>query len=256
MGFALASRGVTPNALSLTGAVLTVGVAICLVWGAGDAAPWEKSEAPTAASWWPVTVAVVFTLACACDFLDGPVARQGGMQTRFGGVLDSTLDRFGDLLIYWSCAVHFALAGNVTYVALSAAAAGNGVLISYVKARAERDVEDCSIGYWKRGERCGLFLVAAYAGHIPAALWLLGTIPLLTVLRRLRYARLVLGTNGELPSSQLGGDLRPWTQPRGTLGYNLCMGLACVYVLFAPRWSSFFFGAADPLGALFAAAHA
>ena len=61
---------------------------------------------------------------------------------------------------------HFAWYGNITYVVLSIAALGNAVLISYVKARAENLVDHCGVGAWQRGERCVVFLFAAFVGYL------------------------------------------------------------------------------------------
>ncbi|UCC30249.1 MAG: CDP-alcohol phosphatidyltransferase family protein [Phycisphaerales bacterium] len=246
----LISLGVTPNMLSVAGFVLTGCGAVCLLLGAGHAAPWEVRIAPTSASWWPLMGAILLTVAGASDLLDGEVARLGDLGTSFGAVLDSTLDRFSDFLIFAGCAVHFSFAGNVTYVTLSLAAAANAVLTSYVKARAENFVDDCSVGYWQRGERCGLFLAAAYTGHIPAALWLLGTLPILTVIFRLRYAHTaVTGAKRGEPSGWVR-HVMLWRRPRGSAGYDVCAGLVLGFVVIAPLLWPGFYGTGDPLRAI------
>lgn len=188
----LIALGVTPNMLTAAGTVLTGLASVFLILGAGHAPVWEASRAIGPSSLWPLWAAIVLTVAFACDLLDGAVARVGNQRTEFGAFLDSTLDRFSDLFIFGGCAIHFAYTGNVTYAALSITAAANGVLISYVKARAENFVDDCGVGYWQRGERCGLFLAGAYFGHIPAALWLLGTLPITTVIHRIVRTHLLL----------------------------------------------------------------
>ena len=246
----LISLGATPNMLTVAGLVLTGCGAACLLMGAGHAAPWEVRIAPTSASWWPLMGAVLLTAAGASDLLDGEVARLGGLGTSFGALLDSTLDRFSDFLIFVGCAVHFSFAGNVTYVTLSLTAAANAVLISYVKARAENFVDDCSVGYWQRGERCVLFLAAAYIGHIPAALWLLGTLPALTVIHRLRYAYASVtgATRGE-PSGWIR-HVMLWRGQRGSAGYDVCAGLAIAFVVITPLLWPSLYGTGDPLRAL------
>ncbi len=189
---ALVALGVTPNMLTVAGTVLTGVASVCLIVGAGHAPVWEANRAVGTSSWWPLWTAIVLTVAFACDMLDGAVARIGNLRSDFGAFLDSTLDRFSDLFIFGGCAIHFAYTGNVTCAALSITAAANGVLISYVKARAENFVDDCGVGYWQRGERCGLFLAGACFGHIPAALWLLGTLPITTVIRRIAHTHHLL----------------------------------------------------------------
>jgi CDP-diacylglycerol--glycerol-3-phosphate 3-phosphatidyltransferase len=238
---------ISPNSLTVAGVVLSGGAAICLLIGAGHSAFWETGLTSTRASWWPLSAALVLTGAFLADLFDGAVARAGNLGTAYGALLDSTLDRVGDLLVFLACAVHFSLAGNITYLALSLTAAANAVLISYVKARAENLIDDCGVGFWQRGERCGLFLFAAYLGHIPAALWILGTLPLLTFLRRIRHARSLL--DGSTPPKPAGWlkRLAPWRRPRGAAGYGLCMGLLLAFVISAPLLAPVFSGGGDPL---------
>lgn len=240
--------GATPNVLTVAGCLLTAGAGVCLVLGAGHAAPWSSGRPPTITSWWPQAAALLLILAFAMDLLDGAVARVGGLSSRFGAVLDSSLDRFSDLFIFLGCAIHFAFHANITYVVLSAAAAANAVLVSYVKARAENFVDDCGVGYWQRGERCGALLVGCCFGHIPAALWLLGTLPLLTVFRRIRHARAMLTDARPWEPSGLLRSIMAWRHPRGSLGYDLCAGLCLAFVIFGPHLWPGFYGQADPLG--------
>ncbi len=249
--------GATPNRLTLAGFLVTVGSAVCLLFGASYRAPWEAYPgAPTASSWWPVGACAFLFVACAFDMLDGCVARIGGMATPFGGVLDSTLDRFSDCAIYLACATHFALVGNTTYVALSVAALCNTFLISYVKARAEDLIDDCSVGWWLRGERCvGLLLGMGFC-HMPGLLWQQATLPALTVLRRILYTRAVL-SNGDKAASSWSGIrgplpspwtfLAPWRFPRGSVPYDLVAWFNIGYIIVMPWIHPFFYGDADPL---------
>ena len=143
----LLALGVTPNMLTVAGLVLTAGAGVCLMMGAGQTAPWEAGKVSSASSWWPFLAALLLTVAGAADLLDGAVARVGNMATPVGALLDSTLDRFSDLFIFLGCAVHFSVAGNITYLGLSVGAAVSALLISYVKARAENLIDDCEVGY-------------------------------------------------------------------------------------------------------------
>ncbi len=111
------------------------------------------------ASWYPLAALAWLFVAAACDMLDGAVARSGNLHSRFGAVLDSTVDRFSDIAIWGACALYFAAAGNVTYCLLTFLALSNTFLISYVKARAEDLIPDCSVGFWQRGERFFAILV-------------------------------------------------------------------------------------------------
>ena len=248
--------GVRPNHISAAGFVANCGAAGCLVIGAGHHAPWESAVTGVARSYWPMLAAAWLFAAGACDMLDGAVARLGNLGTEFGGVLDSVLDRLSEIVIYLGVAVHFAGSGNVTYVALALIAFGNGLMISYVKARAEEYVEDCGVGFWQRGERSAAVLIACLFAHAPVLLWQQAVSPLFTFLLRVRYARAAIRAKqgGQRPPASLPGRnmaslLRPWRHPRGTIPYDLTVGfnIACLVAL--PWIYPAFYGAADPLGA-------
>lgn len=180
--------GATPDRLTVTGFVMTIGAGYCLARGASQQLPYFSTGAGPV-GWWPLWAAGFLILASAFDMLDGAVARLGNMSSRFGAILDSVVDRFSDIAIFLGCALHFAWHGNLTYQLLAMLALCNAVLISYVKARAENIVPDCSAGYWLRGERVAAMLIACLCGHVPAVLWQQATLPVLTVWRRLTYAQ-------------------------------------------------------------------
>ena len=247
--------GVRPNHLSVAGFVANCAAAACLVIGAGCHAPWESGATGVAPSYWPLLAAACLFAAGACDMLDGAVARLGNLSTEFGGVLDSVLDRLSEIVVYLGVAVHFAVSGNVTYVALAIVALGNGLMISYVKARAEDCIADCSVGFWQRGERSAAILLACIFAHVPVLLWQQAVLPFFTFLLRVRYARAAIRAKqvgqrlpASLPGRNLAGLLRPWRHPRGTIPYDLTVGFNIACLLALPWIHPVFYGAADPLG--------
>lgn len=251
----LVRLGVRPNHITVAGFGITLFAAVCFVAGAGHHAPYEGPVPGVFPSLWPLAAALFLLLAGACDMLDGAVARQGNSGTPFGGVLDSTLDRLSDIAVYLGMAIHFAYYGNVTYTALAVAAMCNGYMISYVKARAEDLIDDCSVGYWLRGERCAGLLLACLCFHVPAWLWLQATAPLGTVARRLWHAYRELQDEGRA-SRRAAGErsgllraIRHGDTPRGSVAYDVVTGLAIAFFVFAPWVSPFFYGGTDPLRA-------
>jgi CDP-diacylglycerol--glycerol-3-phosphate 3-phosphatidyltransferase len=68
------------------------------------------------------------------DMLDGRVARLTGRRTRFGAMLDSSLDRYAEFALYGGLAYHFR--GRFPE-ALAALAFLGSVMVSYTRARAE-----------------------------------------------------------------------------------------------------------------------
>jgi CDP-diacylglycerol--glycerol-3-phosphate 3-phosphatidyltransferase len=247
----LAAIRVGPNAVTWLALGVAGAAAACFGLGAGHAGPWEAGST-VAWSWWPVVGAGLLLGSATLDMLDGALARAGQSQSDYGALLDSTLDRVSELLVYLGCAAHFALAGNATYVALSLLAVGGSFLVSYTKARAENLNVPCGVGYWQRGERLVLFAFAAGAGHVPAALWLFAVGPWFTVARRLRLGRAVLtgGVGGAVDQGSGLGRLAIWRSPRGSLAYDLCTAILVAYLLTAPWLHPVFTAGADPLRSL------
>jgi len=255
---ALVRIGITPNALTLTGTACTAGVGYCLARGAGEQVPYfYNGTGPV--GWWPVWAGFWLLLANACDMLDGAVARLGGRGSRFGAILDSSLDRISDMLLFLGAAWYFARTdpANLTLQALAVLTACNAVLISYVKARAENLIPNCGVGYWERGERCAGLLIACACGHVPAFIWQLSILGTLTVYRRVAYARSCLAAQdagrplpGTGPDAGWRGRLQLWRHPRGSVPYDIVTGAAIAWIIIGPwLWrATYGFGpGADPL---------
>lgn len=254
----LVAAGATPNRITIVGFAFTCGAGYCLARGASSAVPYFNfGREPS--SWWPVLAAGFLVLAGACDMLDGAVARVGKLHTRAGAVLDSSVDRFSDIAIFVGCLLHFATRAtpNLTYQLLAVFALCNSVLISYVKARAETLVPDCSVGYWLRGERFAAVLIGCSFGHVPAVLWQLAISGFFTVWRRMSYAyRVLQAMDGGRPLPPRGpapgllGRFQLWRHPRGSVAYDLVTGAHVAYIIVLPCfWPALRAGGdyADPL---------
>jgi CDP-diacylglycerol--glycerol-3-phosphate 3-phosphatidyltransferase len=122
------------------------------------------------------------------DLLDGAVARASKKTGVFGGILDSSLDRYGDAFVFGGLVLFYAHIGNVLFTALSLSAITGSFAISYVRARTECVLPSCRVGYWERGERLVYLSLGLLTGNLPMALWVLGTMTHATVLYRLAYA--------------------------------------------------------------------
>jgi CDP-diacylglycerol--glycerol-3-phosphate 3-phosphatidyltransferase len=223
----LVALGVTPNVVTATGCGLSAAAGLAFALGP----PWQR---------WP---AVAFLVgAGACDMLDGAVAKLGGRATAFGAFFDSTLDRasdgflFGGLFWYWAARGEALLAG-LSFSALLAA-----FLVSYTRARAENLIDSCKVGFWERGERTVLLLLAATFAVLPAAVLVLGTLVHLTALQRLLHTRRALAGRVSEPS---GGWLARfgwwlvhrvlfWGYPRASLPYDVAVAAIVAFVLLVP----------------------
>jgi len=255
-GFAarLAALGVTPNMISYAGAGCALAASAVLALAAGHALPGTAARPGIPTSWWPVLAGALLTVSALADMLDGAVARGGGLQTRFGALLDSTLDRFADMALFAGCAVYFAAAGNVTFVLICFVAATGAVQVSYVKARAENLTTGVGVGFWQRGERIVSLLVGAYTGHVASALCFIAAFSLFTVFRRVRAARrrLESADRTDPPSiaayERVSDRYAPWRQRRSTVSYWAFCALIATAIVTSPLLLPFMNGLSDPLG--------
>jgi len=163
----LSVHGVTPNSL-------TYG-ALALALASGVAAAFTQY----------LLAALLLLLSGALDLLDGVVARASQRSSRFGALLDSTVDRLADALpllgLVVSCSAT-RLAPVVLVLAML-----SGFAVSYVRARAEGLGVTLPPLFMRRAERLALLLLALLAGSItlpgfPSRVALLSIIAVMAVL--------------------------------------------------------------------------
>jgi CDP-diacylglycerol--glycerol-3-phosphate 3-phosphatidyltransferase len=137
---------------------------------------------------WGMVLCVFFVLF---DLLDGTIARLGSNGgSKWGALLDSTLDRITDSAVIGSVAYYLSKSSD-RLVPVLLAALVLGALVSYIKARAEGLGLECSGGLAERTERLIIIFVGiGLAGlKVPYALaactWLLAIVSLYTVAQRL-----------------------------------------------------------------------
>jgi len=238
--------GVRPNTLTLVGILLTTAAGVCYAVGAGGRFGWSLRPSDPANAYL-LAAGIVLLLSSACDMLDGAVARLGRQSTELGAFLDSTLDRYGDFVVYAAIAVYYAAAtpANVTFVLLCLLAIFNGFMISYTRARSEGLSRPCTVGYWQRGERWAAILIATFAYNVPALVVQQALLPALTVIRRILHTQAIIEGKTLITDPRQGGwwlKIRLWRWPRMTLPYDFVTGLNIAWLIFAR------FHPADPLG--------
>ena len=164
----LAIGHINPNILTVIGVALNVGCG--LLFGLGEF----------------FYAGIALVVANLFDMLDGQVARLSGRVTRFGGFLDSSLDRLSDMVVFVGLMVFYArdLESHSTLnVFLAGAGLMGSVMVSYASARAESLIPKCDVGFLRRPERVVLFIIGAlsthpdstnyFANRMPAVLWVL-----------------------------------------------------------------------------------
>ncbi len=172
----LLKLGVHPNVMTIVG---TAGV----VFGALFFLPKGGSSL-----FWGVMVITFFVIT---DMLDGTMARLGGLSSRLGAFLDSTLDRVADAAIFGAIAWSFLNVDTHTSAA-ALVCLGIGAIVPYARARAESIGIDASGGIAERSDRLivgltatGLVGLGLPVGWLTGTLWVLSLLAAITVGQRI-----------------------------------------------------------------------
>ncbi len=157
----LIKLGFTPNAVTLTGLALNIGVAVIFIVG-GE----EGNRGDLRYVGWG---GALILFAGLFDMLDGQVARLGNMKSEYGALFDSVLDRYSELftflgICYYLVAHHYLLGSLFAFIALI-----GSMMVSYTRARAEGLGVESKGGLMQRPERVVLLGVSALACGISSA---------------------------------------------------------------------------------------
>ena len=161
--------GISPNALTLMGLTVTTIAAVLIGLG------------------WLIPGGLVLLFAALFDILDGAVARVANRVNRYGAFLDSTTDRYAEIVTYAALLYHFvSRSGGQLSAMLVIVALGGSLLVSYVRARAQSLGFTCEGGILARPER----VVITVAGLVVPpllipALWVLAVLTNVTALQRI-----------------------------------------------------------------------
>jgi CDP-diacylglycerol--glycerol-3-phosphate 3-phosphatidyltransferase len=127
----------------------------------------------------------------AFDLFDGAVARASNKGiSKWGALLDSTLDRLSDGAIFIGALIYF-IDQNDPLVPVLLVATFASFMVSYIKARAESLLIKCEGGLAERGERV-MIILTAYGLHglgvnyaMAVGIWLLALISVFTMIQRM-----------------------------------------------------------------------
>ncbi|MGN7250224.1 phosphatidylinositol phosphate synthase [Arthrobacter sp. SAFR-014] len=173
--------GVSPDAITIVG---TAGVVVgALVFY------------PLGQLWWGT---IFITLFIFSDVIDGIMARMQNLGGRWGNFLDSSLDRLADGALFAGLAIWFFTGGADVPIAIAAVVClVLGMVVSYVRAKAESLGFQANVGIAERAERLvsvlvitGLTGVGLPPVVLLATLVLLAAASLVTVVQRVLAVRL------------------------------------------------------------------
>jgi len=181
----LRRSGITPNTLTLTNLTLNIAAAYVIATG-------------------HFLLGGVLILGSGLfDLLDGALARLTKRTTRFGAVLDSTVDRVSEAatlcgLLIW----YVPQEGASVKIVLILVVLTGSFLVSYIRARAEGLGWQCQVGLFTRAERVivlaiGLLLNRIWVHSVFVALCVLAVFVSVTVVQRLAYLRKQEKTKGD-----------------------------------------------------------
>jgi CDP-diacylglycerol--glycerol-3-phosphate 3-phosphatidyltransferase len=173
----LVKMHITPTSLTWIGFAITLGAAALIVTGHLFIAGF------------------VILVSGFFDMLDGALARYAKQVTRFGSVLDSTLDRVSEAVLLLAIMAFHLLSGNLspTFILVVTLTIIGSPLVSYVRARAETIGLECKTGLFTRAERVitltvGLWL-SRFSYALIIAIGIIAVFSFITTAQRLSYVR-------------------------------------------------------------------
>jgi CDP-diacylglycerol--glycerol-3-phosphate 3-phosphatidyltransferase len=164
--------GVNPNTLTLAGVVITSFATIAF---------FLKS---------PRLGGFLVLLGGLCDAIDGSLARNSGKATRFGALLDSSVDRYAEFVMLFGIGGYFLMTQDYVNSAGTFLALCGSFMVSYTRARAESLGLSAKVGVMQRPERI-VFLGAGALIHpiaLAIVIWMVAVFANFTALQRLRFA--------------------------------------------------------------------
>lgn len=144
--------GITPNAVTTIGFIINVIAAVVFIVGGG-----EPRTDLRYVGWG----GAIILFGGLFDMIDGRLARVGRMESRFGALYDSVLDRYSELamflgICYYLVAQSYFLSSLFAFIAMI-----GSMMVSYVRARAEGLGIECKGGLMQRPERILLIGISA-----------------------------------------------------------------------------------------------
>lgn len=172
--------GLTPNSLTVIGLGLVCLIAVVIALG------------------YEALGAVLLIVGAGFDATDGSLARLTNRVTKFGGFLDSSLDRYADGILMLALVWRGLELGNRWLVMLAVVALIGAFLVSYTRARAEALGVQMKEGWFTRLERM-IVLVLGLLSTLVIGQWgLVAAVALLAILSNVTAIQRILLTRQKL----------------------------------------------------------
>lgn len=168
----LGKLGITPDAITILGCLLIIGISFIIAAGHLQLG------------------GILLLPAFLLDAFDGAVARETNRVTRFGGFLDSCLDRVSESAVFIALAWWFMNTGRQMQVLLALISITGSTMVSYTRARAEGIGIECKVGFFSRVERSILTILGLVTGLVTPMLWIMAVGTVLTSAHRMVYVYL------------------------------------------------------------------
>jgi len=130
---------------------------------------------------------LLLVVSLLLDALDGAVARATGQVSAFGGFLDSTLDRWAEVALFFGMGVALSRSGSPLDLIFGYWAICGSLLVSYTRARAESIGVSCKEGLFTRFERMTVVVLGLLTTWRALAKAIIALLATLTALQRLWY---------------------------------------------------------------------
>jgi CDP-diacylglycerol--glycerol-3-phosphate 3-phosphatidyltransferase len=157
---------ITPNLLTVTGFFINLIASYCI---------YRRNF---------IAGAIIILIAGLFDMLDGTLARKMNMKTKFGGFLDSTVDRLSEGILYLGILFFYISTSNKNGIILSYSAMFFSFLISYTRARASGLKIDCETGIFTRPERIIVLILGLLIDQLMITLIIINILSIITVIQR------------------------------------------------------------------------
>ena len=167
----LSKSGITPNALTIINLVLSIFAAYVIATGHF------------------LVSGVLVLFSGLFDLLDGALARFTKQSTKFGAILDSTVDRISEAAVLCGLLIWYLSQGAGLEIVLIFTALIGSFMVSYIRARAEGLGWQCQVGLFTRAERVIVLAIGLLINQTFIALCVVVVFALITALQRLVYLR-------------------------------------------------------------------